>query len=445
MRLPESCVRPTRRILVVEDEEQLDKALEVRADVPTLSHVVIIDTRGIRLLADPTTISLDALENLGEAPTRDVVDLWGESIGVLRGGDQLATILITSGESGPPRGVLVSHAALLAAARIFTEGLGVRRDEEVLSYLPLCHVTERVVSVAAAIDAGYVVNFGEGGELFVNDLCEVQPTVFVGVPRVWARLMVSVQVGIRNTSPLKRRVFQVWHRHGIATGAARRRGQRRRRLGEALGWLFLYRNVRRKFGLARVRIALSALAPIAPDAVEFWWSLGVPLRETYGQTEDLGFATANPRRDVRVGTAGTALPGVELRVDRDGEVLVRSEAVFAGYLGDELASRSAFTEDGWMRTGDLGTLDGRRVPDNHRAARRPDRHRGPVVLPDRRREAPDAVAVHLRRDRRRVGPRAGHRLGGVGDHGDHGVGPPRGRADRVAPRPVRQPGGPPAR
>jgi long-chain acyl-CoA synthetase len=345
------------KIVIVEDEEQLDKTLAVRAELPLLTKIVVIDTRGIRSLRDPMTISLDQLENLGEAPPRDIVDVWRDMVTGLAGGDGAAIVVYTSGVGGPPQGAMLSHRNLIAAAEIFGSFYDARRDEEVLCYLPLCHVAERLVSVATAIHVGYVVNFGEGGESFVNDLREVQPTFFLGVPRVWEKLMGSVQFRMGNASRLKRWTYAFWQRQGARTADGRRRGRRGAALSRALAWVFVLRSLHQKLGLSRVRIALSGAAPIAAGVLEYWWSLDVPLRETYGQTENTAVATANPATDVRVGTVGVVLSGVALRVADNGEILVRSPGNFVGYLEDHVATRAALDDEGWLHTGDLGELD----------------------------------------------------------------------------------------
>ena len=345
------------KVVIVEDEEQLDKVIAVRAGLSELATIVVIDTRGIRALDDPMTISLDQLENLGEAPARDVVDIWRDTVTGLPGGDHAAMVVYTSGVGGPPQGAMLSHRNLIATAEVLASFYGARRDEEVLSYLPLSHVAERLVSVATAIRVGYVVNFGEGGESFINDLQEVQPTFFLGVPRVWEKLMGLVQTRVANATPLKRWMYRFWQRQEARTAETRRHGGRGGRLSQGLAWLFLLRSLRRKLGLARIRIALSGAAPIASGVLEYWWALGVPLRETYGQTEDTALATGNPENDVRVGTVGVALPGVALRVADDGEILVRSPGNFVGYLGDPSATRAVLDDDGWLHTGDLGELD----------------------------------------------------------------------------------------
>ncbi|MDQ6853041.1 MAG: AMP-binding protein [Actinomycetota bacterium] len=342
------------KVVIVEDEEQFDKTLLVRDQLPQLAQIVVMDTRGIRSLED--AMSLEELEVLGEQRLRNAPGEWRDAVGALPGGDDAAIVVYTSGVGGPPQGVMLSHANLAAAATITTDFYGARPDEEVLSYLPLSHVAERLVSVVAAVRAGYVVNFGEGGESFPNDLREVQPTFFLGVPRVWERLMASVQFRMRNASWVKRQNYKFWQRRGAKAAQARMRGKRKGVLSGWIGWLMLHRTLRYKLGMSRIRIALSGAAPIAPTVLEYFWSLGIPTREVYGQTENTALATATPGDDVRIGKVGRALPGVELRIAEDGEVLVRSPGNFVGYVGDDAATLAAY-HDGWLLTGDLGELD----------------------------------------------------------------------------------------
>ncbi|HKA94538.1 MAG TPA: AMP-binding protein [Acidimicrobiia bacterium] len=344
------------KIVIVEDEEQLDKTLLVRDQLPHLEKIVVMDTRGIRSLEDPKTMSLEELESLGDQRFQRSPREWRDSVASLGGGPDVAIVVYTSGAAGPPQGVMLSHANLTAAAETAVSFYRARRDDEVLSYLPLCHVAERLVSVIAAVRAGYIVNFGEGGESFPNDLREVQPTFFLGVPRVWERLAAGVQFRMANASRIKRWNYNFWQRRGAKIAAARMRGKRRRGLSALLGWLFLGRALRKKLGMSRIRVALSGAAPIAPDVLEYMWSLAVPVREVYGQTENTALATATPIDDVRIGKVGRPLPGVEVRIADDGEILVRSPGNFLGYLGDEEATERAYL-DGWLRTGDLGVLD----------------------------------------------------------------------------------------
>ena len=344
------------KVVIVEDEEQLDKTLLVRDQLPHLEKIVVIDTRGIRSLEDPATISLEELEVIGDQRFQRSPREWRDSVASLPGGPDVAIIVYTSGTAGPPQGVMLSHANIIAAAETAAGFYGARRDDEILSYLPLCHVAERLISVIVAVRTGYIVNFGEGGESFPNDLREVQPTFFLGVPRVWERLAAGVQFRVANASRIKRWNYNFWQRRGKKIAAPRMRGRRRRRLSELFGWLFLGRSLRKKLGMSRIRVALSGAAPIAPDVLEYMWSLGVPVREVYGQTENTALATATPADDVRIGKVGRPVPGVDVRIADDGEILVRSPGNFLGYLGDEEGTERAYI-DGWLRTGDLGELD----------------------------------------------------------------------------------------
>src|SRR5690606_33226507 len=265
----------------------------------------------------------------------------------------------TSGTTGPPKGAMLSHRNLLAvadgAAQVYEAG----PDDEVLSYLPLCHIAERLFSVISALHSGYVVNFGEGGASFTNDLREVQPTFFLGVPRVWEKMLATIQIRTSDASWLKRTLYGFWMAQGGKVAKrqmAGTAGPADRALG-GLGWLFLHRSLRDKLGMSRIRIPLSGAAPIAPQVIEFFWSIGVPIREGYGQTENTALCTYTPEDDVRVGTVGRALPGVELRIADDGEILTRSSGVFAGYFKNPEATAETVDADGWLHTGDIGELD----------------------------------------------------------------------------------------
>jgi long-chain acyl-CoA synthetase len=335
-------------VLIAEDEEQLDKVLAVRSKLPELRHVLVIDPPpgldgSVLRLADVATSS-------GEGFAERVRDLDMASC---------AVVVYTSGTTGPPKGAMLSHANLDAAAGAAAEINGEHADDEVLSYLPLCHIAERVLSVVGALRAGYTVNFGEGGESFAADLREVQPTVFLGVPRVWEKLLAATEVRVADASWVKRRMYRIWVAQG-RTRAGRRQAGTLSLLDRAvlgLGWLLLFRSLREKLGMSRVRDALSGAAPIAPQVLEWLWALGIPVREVYGQTENTAMATSTRHGAVRIGSVGQALPGVEIRLVDDGEILTRSAGNFLGYWGNVAATADVLDGDGWLHTGDVGTLD----------------------------------------------------------------------------------------
>ena len=343
-------------VLIAEDEEQLDKVLAVRKHLPLLRHIVVVDTRGIRdRLDDPMIMTFAALEELGAA---EPIGRWSEMAAAIDP-TAMAMIVYTSGTTGPPKGAVLSHANLLAATHSFSRAFTATPADEVLSYLPLCHIAERLNSVINALNVGYVVNFGKGGESLAADLREVQPTLFLGVPRVWEKMLASMETRVADATWLKNRMYWYWLRRGERIATRRMTGQMRviDQIMAKLGYLLLYRSVRDKLGLRRVRIAMSGSAPIAPKVLAYFWALGVPVREGYGQTENTALATVTPTDDVRIGKVGVALPGVELAIAEDGEILTRSAANFVGYLDNPEATASTLDAEGWLHTGDIGVLD----------------------------------------------------------------------------------------
>jgi long-chain acyl-CoA synthetase len=344
-------------VVIAENEEQLDKTLEVRAKLKKLEKIVVIDPRGVRGLGDdPMLMTWDELERLGGQRS---LGEWAERVAAIEPSEP-ALIVYTSGTTGPPKGAMISHDNLLAAAEAFQQAFGGSSDDEVLSYLPLCHIAERLTSAIDALSTGYVVNFGEGGESFMADLQEIQPTLFLGVPRVWEKMLAGIQIRMADASRIKRVNYGFWLKQGERLARKRMQGGLNPidRLVYGLGWVLLYRTLRQKLGMARIRVALSGAAPVAPQVLEFFWALGVPVREGYGQTEGTALATFTPADDVRIGKVGRALPGVELRIADDGEILVRSKGVFLGYLKNAKATKETVDAEGWLHTGDVGELDG---------------------------------------------------------------------------------------
>jgi long-chain acyl-CoA synthetase len=370
------------KVLVAEDEEQLDKVLAVRDRLPALEKVVVVDPRGVRQLgsralghsaaadlasrngllaggdshdgADPGLMTLEELEELGRERGGDVAG----SVAALDTGEP-ALIVYTSGTTGPPKGAMLSHDNLLSAARNSRRAFGVDQQAEVLSYLPLCHIAERLISVINGVANGYVVNFGESAETFSIDLREVQPTFFLGVPRVWEKLLATVTIKMGDAGWLKRKNFALWMSIGSRLARKRMKGRQNPldRIVYGIGWLLLYRQLREKLGMVRVSYALSGAAPIAPQVLEWFWALGVPVREGYAQTENTAQATVTPDDDVRIGKVGVAVPGSEVRIADDGEILTRGPSTFLGYFKNPEATAKAIDDDGWLHTGDVGELD----------------------------------------------------------------------------------------
>jgi long-chain acyl-CoA synthetase len=342
-------------VLVAEDEEQLDKVLAVRDRLPGLRHIVVVEASTVlHHLDDPQITTFAELMALGAGGEEQ----WMSGVAALDP-DATALIVYTSGTTGPPKGAMLSHRNLMSAAATFSEAFDSTPRDEVLSYLPLCHIAERLMSAINALHVGYVVNFGRGGPFFAKDLRDVQPTIFLGVPRVWEKMAATVEIKIQDASRLKRRLYHWCLSRGRAVGKDRMDGRVRpaNRLVMGLTWLLVFRSLRDKLGLGRVRIAISGAAPIAPQLLEYFWALGVPVRESYGQTENTAVATYTPADDVRIGKVGKPLPGVEIRIARNGEILTRTPCNFIGYLDDPEATARTLDDDGWLHTGDVGELD----------------------------------------------------------------------------------------
>jgi long-chain acyl-CoA synthetase len=234
-------------------------------------------------------------------------------------------------------------------------------EDRIVSCLPLCEITERALVGVHATRAACTVHFGEGGAALEQDVREVQPTIFLGVPRLWSRLRARAESGLRDAGKLKRTAFRVALRRGRSTAPQRLEGARvADPLARALAGIVM-RPLRRQLGLGHVRIALAGGAPSTMEELAWWWAIGVPVREVYGLTESSGMATVMPADDVRLGTVGRAIAGVELRVEPGahgrGEIRIRGDVVFAGYLDGGADPDSARLVDGWLHTGDVGELD----------------------------------------------------------------------------------------
>ncbi|NJP35139.1 AMP-dependent synthetase/ligase [Micromonospora thermarum] len=360
------------RVLVAEDQEQVDKVLDVIDDCPDLEHVVYLEPRGVRgryshraLLHWDDFLALGTAHRVAHPGAVD--DLMAAAADT-----DLATLIYTSGTTGRPKGAMLTNANVDFAVRTVTDGAGLADPppgpgDLILSYLPLCHVAERVFTTWSNAGAGMQVNFAESIATVPANLREVQPTLLFGVPRIWEKILATVTTRIATASPLKRAVARFWLRVSdrigarlVATGG---RHTPATRLAYAIGWLFCYRALRERIGMRRVRYAASGAAPIAPEVLRFFMGIGVPMHEVYGMTENSAVATGNHPGRVKLGTVGEPQPGVELRIDEaTGEILTRSPGVFAGYRDDPAATAAVLEPDGWLHTGDVGEwVDGTHV------------------------------------------------------------------------------------
>ncbi len=347
------------RVLVAEDQEQVDKALAVVDRLPALERIVVIDRRGLRGYRDARLLGYEELEALGrELHTREPARF--DALVDTLTPEQVATIVYTSGTTGPPKGAMLTHANLAASVRVAELLWGASPADRVCSYLPLCHVAEKIFTIYLPLASGASANFAESVDTVTMNLREVEPTVFLGVPRIWEKMAAGIFIRMQDADRLKRANFRLW------LGVGRRLAEVWIRSGGRypfpwnllyrVGWLALYRSLQTKLGLARCRIPVSGAAPIAPDILRFFHAIGIHIREAWGQTECAGAATLTPREDVRIGSVGVPIPEMEARIAPDGEILLRSPLVFAGYYRDEEATRAALA-DGWLHTGDVGYID----------------------------------------------------------------------------------------
>ena len=347
-------------ILFVEDEEQLDKALEVRAQLPRLKKIVVFDMEGLRDLRDPGVISLDALRELGRVYDAAHPDELEQRVAACRPED-LAILVYTSGTTGKPKGAMHTHRSLTYAVRGNNNIVPRDARDECMCFLPLCHIAERVGGEYFGLYTGAKLNFVENPDTVPENVQEIAPTVFGAVPRVWEKFYSAVVISLKEGTWLQQAVY-AW---GIGVG---------KRIADLVladqpvpaslkarfrlaCWLVLD-NVRKMIGIHRARFLITGAAPISHELIRWYLALGVPMLEVWGMTETCGTSTCVPPRRIRPGTIGPAAAFNEVRIDpTTGEIQVKGQNVFAGYLNQPEKTAETFTADGWLRTGDVGARD----------------------------------------------------------------------------------------
>lgn len=346
------------RIFVAEDEEQLDKALFFRERAPALEKIVVIDPKGLRDFSDPMVMTFDDLLQLGRDLEEKEPDRFDRLVEAAKPED-LALIIYTSGTTGPPKGAMLSHLNVTWTTWSIGEAIPFEASDEVLSFLPLSHIAERMFSVFLPIRYGYTVNFTESPDTVTDNFREVSPTVIFAVPRIWEKYYSAVRIRIANATWFKKIVYGVAERVGIQYADAKLSGRQiplLLRIMRLMANVTVFYKLRERLGFERVRLAVSGAAPISPDVLKYFHGLGVPLREVYGQTEGSGPTCIHRGDDVRLSTVGPALPGVEVRLAEDGEILVKGGNVFMGYYRAPEATAETLT-DGWLHSGDVGVLN----------------------------------------------------------------------------------------
>ena len=344
------------KLVFAEDAAQVRKLQEHRADLPALQSIVALDpegssnVEGVISWADLVTLGEDAGTAARQA-TLDGIDALDPQA--------LATIVYTSGTTGPPKGAMISHANMMAMAESLAGALEARRGDSSLSFLPLSHIAERLQGEIMAIRVGYTVNMGEGLEKVAQNLVEVEPTILVCVPRLWEKYYARIHSLLDGAPALRRKLFD-WAT-GVGLAASHQRSTQGRlsptlRVQLDIADRLVLGKLRQRLGMGRGRKFLSGAAPLSADVGLFFASLGIVIQEVYGQTECVGVCTFNPAERPKFGTVGIPLEGLEVRIAEDGEILVRGDNVFMGYLRDPAATAEAVV-DGWLLTGDVGEMD----------------------------------------------------------------------------------------
>ena len=348
-------------VIVAEDQEQVDKVLALKDQLPALRLVVYDDPRGIGRYRFDWLRSYEDVVRLGREFGREHPGYFEAEV-EKGAADEVALICYTSGTTGNPKGAMLTHANVLSAAGLFGKVEDVRHDEEWLAYLPMAWAGDAVYTLVLGLLKGFTVNCPESPQTVQRDLREVGPTAFLAPPRIWESMLTGIQVRAADATPLKRWVFErclTAAREAEILRSERKRLPARLRLACAFGETLVYRPVRDQLGLRRTRWCYSGGGPLGADTFRFFRALGVNLKQIYGSTELSGLASLQLDSEADPNSSGRPCPGVEVRIGDRGEVLVRSRGVFRGYFKNDEATSQAIDAEGWFHTGDAGFLDSR--------------------------------------------------------------------------------------
>ena len=350
------------RFMLAEDQEQVDKMLELRDQGAAIDHIIYDDPRGFTAYANPGLLSWDALQAKGAERLAASSDAQAELVARARPDDP-AVFVHSSGSTGKPKGVVLSHRNLLAGVRNAYQGKAFDFGESILAYLPMAWVGDFAVTMAAGLALHFTINIPERQETVLQNLREIAPTFYLAAPRRWDNLLTAIQVRVEDSSWLKKRVYEFFMASAISAEKRKLDGHeptlKQRLLGPFGEWL-VFGPIKDQFGLTRMRGAFTGGEAMGEDTFVFYRALGIKLRQLYGQTESCAYNAIQSLDEVRLHTVGRPLPGVELRISEAGEILIRSGSVFNGYFKQEEASRESL-EDGWLHTGDAGYVE----PDGH--------------------------------------------------------------------------------
>jgi long-chain acyl-CoA synthetase len=348
------------RVIFVENEEQLEKVLPILART-RVERMVVWDPKGLWGFHDARVVFHEDFEKEGEALRSTAPRRLEERLDQVSPEDT-AMIIYTSGTTGNPKGAMLSHGSSLFMSGALVDAYGAREGDDLVSYLPLAHVYENLGSVLLHLRVGYVVNFVESLDTLFQNLREVSPTNFASVPRIWEKLASTIELRMADSTWLKRSLYRLAVAVGRRWVAARDAGPVPASLQAArfvTSWL-VFEPLKRRIGFDRARLAFSGAAPASPELFGFFQALGIPLVEGYGMTESTGVIAVNRPDRPLVGTVGEPIPGIEVVLAEDGEILTRGPHVFKGYFKDPEQTAAAIDPAGWLHTGDVGRwVDGR--------------------------------------------------------------------------------------
>jgi len=347
------------RFLFLENDEQLDKYLSVRDDMPGLSWVIVYDRDGLHGFADDKVIFLDDLYRLGREFLKQHPTRFEDEIATSSAKDT-AILVYTSGTTGPPKGAMISHENIIVSVIGAAMTLPVTEADEQVCFLPLCHILERLITVFIPIGFGSTVNFAESPETVFDNVREVSPHVFTAVPRVWEKVYSRISIMSGEATKLGKLCYKL----ALKTGMKRAEYLEERKpvpLTTSLAYAFwdfaVLKNLRRMIGFDRLRRGTTGAAPISPDLLRWYKAIGVTVLEGYGMTESSGVISLNAMDAYKTGSIGLVVPGGEVRIAPDGEILYRGGNVFQGYWNKPEKTAETVTPDGWLKTGDVGRID----------------------------------------------------------------------------------------
>jgi len=347
------------KFALVEDQEQVDKMLEIRDRCPTLEHIIFDDTRGLRHYEQDFLHDYEKIQQAGAEFDHDHPDFYEQEVAA-GSGNEISIMLYTSGTTGHPKGVMLSNDNVIITARngIIREGL--TSKEEVLAYLPMAWVGDNLFSYAQSYVAGFCVSCPEDATTIASDLREIGPTYYFAPPRVYENMLTQVMIRMEDAAKIKRYIFSYFMEHARKVGVKilnREPVSLKDSLLYKLGNILVYGPLKDVLGLRRTRLAYTAGEAIGPEIFDFYRSLGINIKQLYGQTECMVFICVQPDGEVFADTVGTPAIDVEIKIDDNGEIMYRSPGVFQSYYKNPESTASTKTEDGWVHTGDAGYFD----------------------------------------------------------------------------------------